>query len=634
MVLDYERLGLKVGLEIHRQLNTARKLFCPCPTEYDESGEKISFTRFLREAQSELGELDPAAVFESRKRKKIVYRMDRRSACLVELDEEPPHTLNGEAVEIALTAALLMGSTPVDEIHVMRKIVVDGSNTAGFQRTCVVATGGRVVVDGEAIPIQTITLEEDAARLVESSRGVVEYDLSRLGIPLIEVATAPVIKSPEQAVKAAKAIGDILRATGKVKRGLGTVRQDLNISIRDGALVEVKGVQELELIDDVVEYEVRRQLHLLDVSKRLAARLGGGLPAFNPVDVTHLFTDTKSKVIRRSLDAGGRVMALLLPAFAGLISEEPFKGVRLGAELAAYAKAWAEVEGIFHTDELPGYGITSEEVASLRKYMGAGDADAVVLVADLEHYAVEALRAVYERAAEALRGVPNETRAARQDGSTVYIRPRPGAARMYPETDIPPIPITENYLEELKSRLPETLDRLAERLSRQYGLSRQLVQELIDRERVEIFMEILGKTSASPTVVATTLTETLTSLARDGVDVGRLGERVLLEVFQLLSEGVFSKEMLRDVLARAASEGVSDVRSLVSSMGLAAVDLEEVRRYVDELVERNRSFLGDERAVKRLMGDLMKRYRGRVDGRLLHQILSERVAARTGAAQG
>jgi glutamyl-tRNA(Gln) amidotransferase subunit E len=624
VMLDYEAIGLKVGLEIHRQLNTRRKLFCDCPTEVRESRDQITFERYLREAQSELGELDQAAQFESRKRRRIVYRMDRASTCLVEMDEEPPHMIDMESIEIALTAALLMDATPVDEIHVMRKIVIDGSNTAGFQRTCIVAMGGRVTVDGHEIPIQTITLEEDAARLLNTSRGYVEYDLTRLGIPLIEVATAPVIASPEMAVRVAKAVGDILRATGRVKRGLGTVRQDLNISIKGGALTEVKGVQELELIDDVIENEVKRQLHLIEIAKNLRSRRLAKPPQqFHPVDVTTIFESTQSKILRRSLEKGGRVMALLLPGFAGLLSMESHKGLRLGSELAAYARAWAEVEGIFHTDELPAYGISADEVASLRKFMGAGVDDAVIFVADEERVAVEALRAVHERALMAMDGVPSETRAAKPDGTTVYLRPRPGAARMYPETDIPPLPIDEEYLGKIRSRLPETLEMQAQRLAAQYGLSHQLVWELIDREQLSLFQEIVEKTGVAPTVVAVTLTETLTSLLREGVKIDRLDDQSVLEVFKALGEGLFSKELLRDVLQRVAENPQADVKNILTSMGLTGYDMEEVRGYVIRLVEENKNSLGDEKIMKRLMADLMKRYRGRVDGGVLHGILAE-----------
>ena len=147
--------------------------------------------------------------------------------------------------------------------------MIDGSNTTGFQRTCVIALGGEIAVDGKKIPIQTITIEEDAARIIERKPHEIHYDLRRLGIPLIEVSTAPVINSPKEAYRIAYAIGRLLRATGKVKRGIGTVRQDLNISINGGALIEIKGVQELDLLPKVVELEVIRQLHLLKIRDEL-----------------------------------------------------------------------------------------------------------------------------------------------------------------------------------------------------------------------------------------------------------------------------------------------------------------------------------------------------------------------------
>ncbi|RLG05067.1 MAG: Glu-tRNA(Gln) amidotransferase GatDE subunit E, partial [Thaumarchaeota archaeon] len=500
MKIDYRSVGLKVGLEIHRQLDTRSKLFCDCPTEFVDGGREIRFVRWLREAQSELGEVDPAAIFEARKRRKIVYHADTLNTCLVEMDEEPPHDLNPEAVEVGLITALLMNAKPVDEIHVMRKIVIDGSNTTGFQRTCIIALGGEIVVDGKKIPIQTITIEEDAARIIERRPHEIHYDLRRLGIPLIEISTAPVINSPGEAYKVAYAIGRLLRATGKVKRGIGTVRQDLNISIRDGALIEIKGVQELDLLPKVIELEVVRQLHLLKIRDELKKRgVTEQMISEEPIkDVTEIFKKTKSKILRRKIDSGGSVLALRLRRFGGLLGLEAAPKIRLGAEFAGRARAWSEVEGIFHTDELPGYGITEEEVKRLKEFMEASELDAVVIVADERSKAEDALQRIKERAIEALRGVPSETRAARPDGTTIYLRPRPGAARMYPETDIPPYPISREYLEELKRRLPPTLDEVAESLSRRYGLSRQIANELIDLEKVELFERIVSETGVKP----------------------------------------------------------------------------------------------------------------------------------------
>ncbi|MEM0348922.1 MAG: Glu-tRNA(Gln) amidotransferase subunit GatE [Candidatus Caldarchaeum sp.] len=617
----YDKLGLKVGLEVHRQLDTARKLFCDCPTEPVE-GPVIKITRYLREAQSELGEIDPAALFESKKRKKIIYHINPANVCLVEMDEEPPHELNPEAVETALQVAALLKATPVDEIHVMRKIVIDGSNTSGFQRTCIVALGGELVVDGKKIPVQTVTLEEDAAKIVSTSRGVVEYDLSRLGVPLIEIATAPVISSPQEAARVAQAIGRVLRATRRVKRGIGTVRQDLNVSISGGAVTEIKGVQELELIPLVVELEVKRQLHLLEVAEELRRRLGGQpLPPPKFIDVTHIFQNTKSSMLRKKLEAGGKAYAVKLVKFAGLLSKESVKGIRLGAELAGHAKAWAEVEGILHTDELPAYGVTEEEVKLLIEAVQADEQDAAVMVVDEEARALEALRAVYERAAQAVEGVPGETRAARPDGLTVYMRPRPGSARMYPETDIPPLPITRQHLEKILSSLPETLEQTAERLAKTYSLSSQLVQALIDEEKEELFEQIVRATGLPATVVAATLTESMRNLRREGYPVQNLSDQKISEIFHSLAAGLFSKEALLEILGWMSKNPEASVEEAVKSLGLAPVSLKELEREVEELVQKHAAEAGDPRLVNKLMGDLMKKYRGKIDGKQLHSLV-------------
>ncbi|MGP3702275.1 MAG: Glu-tRNA(Gln) amidotransferase subunit GatE, partial [Candidatus Bathyarchaeota archaeon] len=454
--INYESIGLKVGLEIHRQLNTKCKLFCNCPTKLSIGKPEITFVRRLRPTQSELGEFDPAALFEFQKCKLVVYEADRETSCLVEFDEEPPHDLNLEAVEIALQVAILLNSKPVNEIHVMRKIVIDGSNTCGFQRTCIVALEGFLDVDGKKIPVQAVCLEEDAARKVSEDENKVTYRLDRLGIPLIEVSTAPVISSPKEAEKVALAIGEVLRRTGKVKRGLGSIRQDLNISIVGGGLVEVKGVQELELISKVVEYEVQRQLKLLEIKEKLKSR---GLTAEELLkedfhDLTEIFRNTKSKVIRKALDGGGVVLGVKIPKIAGILGIELIPKVRFGTELSDRAMFYGGVGGIFHTDELPAYGIDVEELEHVKLKLKLSEVDGAILVADKLEKAKKALKAVIERIIEALDGVPEETRMAKPDGTTRYMRPRPGAARLYPETDIPPVVVSEELIEKARKNIP------------------------------------------------------------------------------------------------------------------------------------------------------------------------------------
>ena len=612
--MDYKKLGLKVGLEVHQELDTEHKLFCSCPPKLFREGPEYTFVRRLRPSQSELGEVDPAALFEFMQGKAIVYEADSETSCLVEMDEEPPGPLNREALDICLTVALITGSRPVNEVQVMRKTVVDGSNTSGFQRTCVVSLSGSIKVGGRPYGLQQVCLEEDAARKVADEGAASRYRIDRLGIPLIEVTTAPDIHSPREAEEVALAIGRILRATGRVRRGLGTIRQDINISIEGGALIEIKGVQELRLISKVVEYEVQRQVNLLAIASELRKRsIKPSDLAEDCVDVSKVFASTRCRIIRGALKRGGRVLALRLPGFGGLVGRELCPNRRLGTEMADRARFWGGVRGLFHTDELPGYDISAEEVRALRESAATSEGDAVVIVADEPERCRRALSAVLDRAREALVCVPSETRAADADGTTHYTRPRPGAARMYPETDVVAISITPERLEELMAALPEMPEAKLRRLRSEYGLNEKLARQVFDSDYCGLFEELAREMGASPTLMAVTLTETLRSLARDGVAVGNLSDKAIRGAFKLLDARLTVKESLPEILTWLAAHPVAWPRDALKALDLELIPPGELKQLVDakirermELVER----MG-ERALGPLMGMVMGEVRGR-----------------------
>ena len=634
--LDYAKLGLRVGLEIHRQLDTAEKLFCSCPTVLRKDEPHLTVLRRLRPTQSEVGEIDRAALFEFEKGKTIIYEAYLDTNCLVELDEEPPHELNREALDIALTIALMLNSKPVDEVHVMRKIVIDGSTPFGFQRTCVVALGGSIEVGGKVIPIQHVGLEEDAARKVGEEADVVRYRLDRLGIPLVEVATAPVITDPEEAREVALAIGRIMRATGRVKRGIGSIRQDLNISIEGGAITEVKGIQELDLIPKVVENEVLRQVRLLEIRDELSSRgLRPGDLKAEFVDATQVFAKTASRILRKAIRGGGVVLALRLPKFSGLLSKEIMPGHSFGKELADIASAISGLGGIFHTDEMPAYGVSEEEVRALRELAGAGPDDCVVFVAGEKEKCLKALRAVLDRAIEALEGVPRETRMALPDGRTKFMRPRPGAARMYPETDIPPVGITPEYVDEIRRRLPELPEAVAKRLISDYGLSEKLAWQVVDSDYLALFEEAVRETGIPATVVATVLTETLKSLRREGFDVGKLGEGQLLELFRLVGRRETFKESIPEVLKWLCQHEGASAREAVEALGLKAMSEEELREVVEEVLSKEDELIREKgmRALGPLMGAVMRLVRGRADPARVRALIEEGLRARLEGGQ-
>jgi len=630
MEIDYAKAGLKVGLEIHQQLNTQAKLFCSCKPELFKEEPEITFLRRLRPTQSELGQVDPAAFFEFQKGIKILYEANRATSCLVEMDEEPPHPLNMEAVETVLTAALMMNADPVDEVHVMRKTVIDGSNTTGFQRTCVIALDGWIQVGRKVVPIQHASLEEDAARKTgEEEKGkVIRYRIDRLGIPLIEVATAPVIHSPTEAQKVALAIGRILRDTGKVMRGLGTIRQDLNVSIPNGALVEIKGVQELELISRVVEYEVQRQLNLINISEELRKK---GVKAESTredfIDVTDVFKQTTCKVILKALKNGQGVKAVKLPKFKGLLKQELMPNFRLGTELADRARFWGRVGGIFHTDELPAYGVTTEEVEALKKAVGADEEDAVVFVADVPEDASDALRAVVERSQEAIRGVPAETRAPNADGTTRYMRPRPGAHRMYPETDIPPSLITSAFVEKIRSNLPEPAEKKLERLMKEYNLNAKLAKQIVDSEYSDLFEVIVKESGVSATTTSVFLTESLKALKRDGVQTEKVPNEQIREIFQLVGSGELAKEAIPDVFSWLSENEEKSVADTIEALGLKMLAEEELERLIDRVISENRQSVDrlGKNGFGMLMGIVMKEIRGKADPELVSKLLRERL---------
>ncbi len=629
MGIDYEDTGLKVGLEIHQQLDTSAKLFCKCKPELFKEEPEITFLRRLRPTQSELGQIDPAAYFEFQKGVKILYEANSATSCLVEMDEEPPHPLNMEAVEIALTAALMMNAKPVDEIHVMRKTVIDGSNTTGFQRTCVIALNGEVRVGEKKVPIEHVSLEEDAARKMGKDEGnIIRYRIDRLGIPMIEVATAPVINSPKEAGEVALAIGRILRATGKVRRGLGTIRQDLNISIPNGALIEIKGVQELELLPLVVEYEVKRQLNLIKISEELGKRgVGGEEMREEFCDVTDVFKQTKCKVIRKAVDKNQQVFAVKLPKFKGFLKRELVPNFRLGTEMADRARFWGRVGGIFHTDELPAHGITAEEVEELRKVIKAEEQHTIVFVADSPENAVDALKAVVERAREAIKGVPEETRGPNPDGTTRYMRPRPGAARMYPETDIPPTQITEDCIKHISSRLPELPEQKLERLMKEYKLNQKLAKQILDSEYSELFEIIIKESGVSPTTVAAFLTETLKALKRDGIEVEKVSGNQIREIFRRVGIGELTKEAMPEIVVWLSEHPDKGLQEAVDSLGFRVISNEELEKIIDYVIKNNKTLIekSGANAFGSLMSIVMKEVRGKAKASLVSEIIRKKL---------
>ena len=585
-------IGLKVGLEIHQQLDTGKKLFCNCKSvEEDEYTSK--FSRNLRATKSELGKIDPAALFEDTKSKTIIYYANPNSSCLVEKDEEPPHDLNDDAKNTALLIGSALNSKIFSEIHVMRKTVVDGSNTSGFQRTMLVAQGGHIEVEGKKVGVQSICLEEDAAKIIKDEGGNRFFSLDRLGVPLVEIALEPVTDSAESIRKIALTLGRLLRVTKKVARGIGTIRQDVNVSIAGGGVIEVKGVQQLDQLEKIIEFEAKRQHGLKLISDKIKAVSNIDVDKNTDVFViTDLLKDCNSKIIKNSLQNENQIKVIRIKKLAGLIGFEPYTGIRLGKEIGQLVRFFG-IGGIFHSDELPNYGIIDSDVHKVRKFLDLNQDDAFLIIAGKTPSVDFAIESIINRINTAKSGPPAETRAATQTGETVFLRPRPGASRMYPETDIPTIKITKGELEYAKSKIPKSWNESLLEIQDRYKINAQLSEQIFDSEYFDLFEKICDNGENSPNFIASILCSTITNLERKGLEPELLKNDEILKTFELLKNGKISKESIDIIFEQIMSGNASSALDALQKSSITQLSKDELNKILDEIVQKNSDKIKD-----------------------------------------
>ena len=602
--MTYKKLGLKCGIEIHQQLQ-GTKLFCACPTEIRDEDPDFQITRKLRAVAGESGKVDVAAAQEQRRDKTFIYQGYHDTTCLVEADEEPPHSLSKDALYTTLQFSKLVNASVSPVVQVMRKTVVDGSNTSGFQRTSLVARNGSIETSEGIVRIDNISVEEDSAKIINNKDNTKTYRLDRLGIPLIEIGTAPDIRSPEQCQETAKKIGMLLRSLSGVKRGLGTIRQDVNVSITGGTRVEIKGAQDLRMIPTLVELEVKRQHELLKLKDELRSLRLNDLQIF---DTTTLLQNADSKIVKKTIEDNGKILAIKLHGFNGIIGKELQPNYRVGTELAGRAKIKASVGGIFHSDELPNYGIGDKEIKLLKKKLKCTTQDAFILVADKEQKARIALEAVYERTQELLQGIPKEVRKAHADGTTRYLRPMPGAARMYPETDVP---LIEPDLENVE--LPELLEQKTQRFQKELKLGQDLANFIVKSDKVLLFEQFVTTyKKIKPAFIADMLVSIPLEIKRKyKLDPTKLTEENYKSIMQHLAEDTIHKDIVLDVM-------IDMIKGQFNIEKYKGLSTEEIHTIIQDIIKKNSNA-----PFGALMGQAMKALAGKASGQVISKTLKE-----------
>jgi len=624
----YRKLGLKCGLEIHQQLLTEKKLFCRCKAVLHKDKPSAVILRHMRPTLSELGEYDGTALMEFKTKKNVIYQLYDDTVCTYEMDDTPPFRLNQQALDIALEITLLLNCSVVDEIHISRKQYLDGSIPTGFQRTGIIGIEGWIPYKNRKIGIIQLGLEEDACREISDVGHKIIFKTDRLSIPLVEVVTYPDIKTPAEAGKVANLIGRLLRSTGKVRRGLGSVRQDVNVSIDGGTRVELKGVPKLQYIAKAVANEARRQEALLDIRDELRLR-GITKETFQSEykDVTSIFKNSGCERFKEVIKNKGKIYGIVLRVFAGMFGKPTQPGKTFGDEVAGRVRVIACLDvmpNIVYSNHFKEFNLSSEEVTCLEKLFNFRSTDTIVLVWGDEADVKTAVKEIKIRAVDATIGVPSETRQVFPDGTNDFERILPGPNRMYPDTDSPPTPILEEHLEHIRKALPERIWDCEKRLEK-LGLPKPLVKSLSISRNLKVFNKIVEKLDVNPVLVAVTLEEKLKWLRRKGKNVDLISDESLYQLFEMLRENKFSKEAIPTILGFLADNPDKNVTKAVAELGIKPMSIEELQDVVDEVLAQYNNPRKIDSSVKTVMGKVMKVARNRIDGKLVKDVVKTKL---------
>ena len=618
---DYQKMGLKCGLEVHQQLRTRHKLFCRCPnTEYTDRYD-AEILRHMRPTLSEMGEYDRTALMEYRTRKEILYRLNRDRICTYEIDDAPPFGLNPEALDIALEIAMLFQCNIVGEIHIARKQYLDGSIPTGFQRTMIVGLDGWFPLNDRRIRIRQLSLEEDACREVSDIGHRRTYYTDRLCIPLIEVVTEPDFRTPAEAYQGAERIRRITRVTGKVRRGPGSTRQDTNVSVSGGDRVEIKGVPSTQFIPHLMHWEGIRQKCLLQIAATLKRR-GLTHEHFGDtwLDVTRVVQLTRFPPIREAAARGERVYAVRLPRFQDILEH------RLGRDRRFVDELRDRVRVVACLDKMPNLLFSEDPEPNmaqriwhrLASALAAESGDSIVLVWGPKRDAITACEEVVWRCRDALDGVQPDTRQVRSDGTTGFERVLAGPNRMYPDTDLPPVAITSQRLDRISSALPAYPWDRYDLFTTKYNLPHDAADALILDGNADTYLKVVEEIGTPPRLASHVLTNAYRRLQRRWQKPEQIPQPALLAYFKAYTDGRFTREMAYMVLAELAlnpSEGIENALTKVPTP--RTFSDKELDSAVHPLMDGSQTLLlarPKEKAIHIAMGVAMRKLVGQTPG--------------------
>ena len=631
---EYAALGFQCGMEIHQQLFTHEKLFCNCPAGLYSNKYNAEVLRHMRPTLSELGEYDGTALMEFKTKKEIVYRLHKESVCTYEMDDTPPFLVNQKAIDIAIEIALMLNSSIVDEMHIARKQYLDGSIPTGFQRTAIIGVGGWIPYKDRKIRIIQLSCEEDSCREVSDVGHTITFKTDRLGMPLIEAVTYPDMKTPWEAAEVVERIGRIFRVTEKVRRGMGSVRQDVNVSIKGGTRIEIKGVPRIGNIPALVHIEALRQKALLEIKDEFQKRgIHKENLEYEERDVTGILKHSKLEQFKKAIKNGHHIRGIKLCGMADILNHPTQPDINFDRELAGRVRVIAcldEPPYIFHTDNYRLYDGYRKDLRKLRKVFKAGSQDVIVLVWGPKEDTITGTQEIRLRILDAMDGIPSETRQPFPDGTTDFERILPGPDRMYPDTDLPPTKIDDERLDRIKSTMNDYPWSREERYLK-YGVPKETAYRLAISPRAMLFDRIEKELKVDMKLVGITLMQTLKSLKRAGFNGKALPDERIFRIFQLLEAGKFYREAIPYILKLATHHSEDTIEEILEKKDIRIYSKEERDKVIEEKLQVKPSFMPKRDKKLKLTrfyaGLVMRKLWGRVCAEETLKVIEKRLKA-------
>jgi glutamyl-tRNA(Gln) amidotransferase subunit E len=607
---DYDRVGFKSGLEVHQQLKTKQKLFCRCPAgiynDHDDYDAEI--IRHMRPTLSELGEYDGTALMEFKTRKTIIYRIKNETACTYDIDDTPPFPINREALEIALEIALLCKFNIVGEVHIIRKQYLDGSIPTGFQRTAILGVEGEIQLKNKKIRLIQLSVEEDSCREISDIRHVRIYQTDRLGMPLIETVTYPDFANPDEVREGAEYIRFLNRSTGKVNTGIGSGREDVNVSCRGGTRIEIKGVSHNKWIPDLTHNEVFRQWALLRIKELLNESkndskkrkiLHENLSPDDPYFNHDFFSGPREK--------GFSFIGINLPGFKGILSHFTQPGKIFADEISDRLKVIACIEkpNLLHSEQLDPI-LPDSFFEGMRIRLQGIKGDAQLLVFGPPEDIPTALETVEERCELAFNGVPRESRKSFEDGTTIFERVLPGADRMYPDTDSAPIPLDDEYIEKIRNRLPPDV---SERLSqlRHWHVPEDTHVYILRNNLVPLMERIHHELDINPRFLGAFLGHKLKNMQGRFPNSPDFTYEKIFDLFEFIKKKDLDLSIAPVMLPEVYRHPNMDLDSVLTTINFRKVPREEILDqipYLKKKYEETSVHQDDEKEARWVMGEL------------------------------